>query len=30
MIRLNRLLYVIPLALVLSVECATAEQHQVI
>src|SRR6185437_1448485 len=29
MIRLNRLLYVIPLALVLSVECVTAEQHQV-
>lgn len=29
MIRLNRLLYVITLAVVLSVECATAEQHQV-
>ncbi len=30
MIRLNRLLYIIPLALLLSVECVTAEQHQVV
>jgi hypothetical protein len=29
MIRLNRLLYVIPLALILSVECVTAEQYRV-
>ncbi|BFU90476.1 MAG: hypothetical protein NTAFB01_16630 [Nitrospira sp.] len=30
MIRLNRLLYIIPLALILSVECVTAEQHQIV